>query len=212
MHQRSNSLRRQHAGPGVENLHRVDAGLELADADSRPRPRTSTSISRAKASGCAIGEQPRRRLIRRALPGHHVGRDRPRRAAKADQRRLAIAVADFTRAHRLIDRRQHLAIDGLAHSPKRRGIRQRLEPRSFAGHELNLAAERVRNHQNIGKQDRRIEAEAPDRLQRHFRGEFRSEAKIEKAARFLPHRPIFRQIASGLPHQPDRRHGFALLC
>ena len=36
--------------------------------------------------GVAIGHHPRRRLVRRALSGHHVGRDRPGRAAKADQR------------------------------------------------------------------------------------------------------------------------------
>ena len=36
----------------------------------------------------AIGEEPRRRLVRRAAAGDHVARHRPRRAAEADQRRF----------------------------------------------------------------------------------------------------------------------------
>ena len=36
-----------------------------------------------------IGEEPRRRLIRRAAPGDHVARHCPRRAAEADQRDIA---------------------------------------------------------------------------------------------------------------------------
>jgi hypothetical protein len=43
-------------------------------------------------------------------------------------------------------------------------------------------------------------------LQCDFGGEFRCEAEIEKAAGFGPDLAIFRQIAAGLPHHPDRRH------
>ncbi len=74
-------------------------------------PRTKRSINRAKALRIAIGKQPRRRLVRRCLARHHVGRDRPGRAAKSDQRGLAIE-RRFDAAHRLVDRRQHLAVDG----------------------------------------------------------------------------------------------------
>ena len=63
----------------------------------------------------------------------------------------------------------------------------------------------MRHDQNIRKQDRRIEAEAPDRLQRHFGGKLRIEAEIEEIAGLFAHRPVFRQIPPGLPHQPDRR-------
>ncbi len=51
MHQRCEFVRRQHAGPGIENLHRIDAGLELPRPDSRVEASTRTSISRANASG-----------------------------------------------------------------------------------------------------------------------------------------------------------------
>ena len=46
---------------------------------------TSRSIRRAEAVRIAIGEQPRRRLIRRRFARHHVGRHRPWRAAKPNQ-------------------------------------------------------------------------------------------------------------------------------
>ena len=87
----------------------------------------------------AIGKQPRRRLVRRCLARHHVGRDRPRRAAKSDQRGLVVE-RRLDPAHRLIDRRQHLAIDGLAQARQRRGIRQRLQLGSFADLETRPCA------------------------------------------------------------------------
>ena len=54
--------------------------------------------------------------------------------------------------------------------------------------------------------NRGIEAKAPHRLQRHLGRQFRIEAEVEKAPRLLAHGAVFRQVASGLPHQPDRRH------
>ena len=49
------------------------------------------------------------------------------------------------------------------------------------------------------------EAEAPDRLQRHFGREFRIEAQVEKSTRLLAQRAILRQVTSRLTHHPDRR-------
>ena len=60
----------------------------------------------------------------------------------------------------------------------------------------------MRDHQNIGKQDRCIETETPDGLKRHLRRHVRIEAKIEEAAGFFAHGAVFRQIAPGLPHHP----------
>jgi len=81
---------------------------------------------------------------------------------------------------------------------------------TFAFDEPDLAAKRERYHQNVGKQDRGVETKAPHRLQCHFGGKFRIETQIEKAARFLPHRTIFRQIPPRLPHHPYRWNGLAL--
>ena len=153
----------------------------------------------------AIGHHPRRRLVRRALSGDHVGRDRPRRAAEADQRDLRIEFAAHA-AQRFIDRLEFAEV-GMRRQ-RRDLLRriQRIEPRAFAGLEPHLAAERVGNDENVGEDDRGIEVETPDRLQRHFGGKFRREAQIEKAAGLGAQFAIFRQIAAGLPHHPDRRH------
>jgi hypothetical protein len=64
----------------------------------------------------------------------------------------------------------------------------------------------MRNDQDVREQDRGIEAEPPDWLQRDVDGELGREAEIEEARNLGPHRAIFRQIAAGLPHQPDRRN------
>ena len=89
-------------------------------------------------------------------------------------------------------------------------IIQRLEPRTLADLEAHGAAERIGDHQNVGEDDRRIEAEPADRLQRHLGGQFRIEAEIEEAAGLGAHLAIFRQIAAGLPHHPDGRDGLPL--
>ena len=59
---------------------------------------------------------------------------------------------------------------------------QWVEPRTFADLEPDGTAKCVRDHQNIREDDRGIEVEAPDRLQRHLGGKFRGEAQIEEAA------------------------------
>ena len=159
-------LRRQHARPGVENLHRIGAGLQLPHQIARRRLDQHVD-QRVERFGIAIGEHPRRRLIRRAAPGDHVGRDRPGRAAKAEQRHRRRQAAPLRAgpsrrpapARRDRSRRQPLEIGA---------ILDRIEPRTFAGDERHRLAERMRHHQDIREQDRGIETEAPDRLQRHF--------------------------------------------
>src|SRR5882672_9198078 len=85
-----------------------------------------------------------------------------------------------------------------------------IEPRAFAYLEAHRAAERVGNDENVGEDDRGIEIETADRLQRDLGGELRREAQIEEAAGLGAELAIFRQIAAGLPHHPDRRHGLPL--
>ena len=51
-----------------------------------------------------------------------------------------------------------------------------------------------------------VESEAADRLQCDFGRQFRREAEIEEAAGLGAHLAIFRQVAPGLPHHPERRH------
>ena len=196
--------RRQHAGPGVEDLQHVGAGLELSE-QILDRVLDQHVDDLCKRLRMAIGHHPRRRLVRRALAGHHVGRDRPRRAAKSDQRDLRIELA----AHAAQRLEHRLELGEVARRCQRADLVrriQRIEPRAFAGLEPHLAAERVGNDENVREDDRGIEVEAADRLQRHLGGVFRREAQIEKAARLGAQFAIFRQVTAGLPHHPDRRY------
>ena len=87
-----------------------------------------------------------------------------------------------------------------------RGIQQpRRQPGSLTRLKPQLLAHRMRDDQNVGKQDRTVEAEPPDRLHCHFGGRLGIIAKLEKTALFRTQFPIFRQIAARLTHQPDRR-------
>ena len=85
----------------------------------------------------------------------------------------------------------------------------RIKPRTFTGLKGHALTERMRYDQNIGKQNRRIETKSPDRLQRYLRGKFWIEAQIEKASGLFANCPVFRQVSTRLPHQPDRRNAEA---
>jgi hypothetical protein len=91
-----------------------------------------------------------------------------------------------------------------------RRIGQRLELRPFAFLEPDLLPQRIRHHQDVGEDDRRIELVAADRLQRDLDGFFRRVAEFEKGSRGGADGAILRQVAPGLAHQPDRRHRKAL--
>jgi len=90
-------------------------------------------------------------------------------------------------------------VELISQSAKRRGILQRVKPRPFALHEAYALTEGMRNDQDVGKQDRRIETKAANRLQRNLRRSFGIEAKIEKARRLLAQCPVLRKIPTGLP-------------
>src|SRR5262249_39572163 len=59
--------------------------------------------------------------------------------------------------------------------------------------------------QDVRKQDCGIETKSTDRLKRCFCRKLRREAELKKISSFLTQHSIFRQIATSLPHQPDRR-------
>jgi hypothetical protein len=63
----------------------------------------------------------------------------------------------------------------------------------------------MRDHQNIGKKDGRVETEPTNRLQGDFGRQFRIKAEIEEVLSALAKRPIFGQVTAGLAHQPERR-------
>src|SRR5665213_153852 len=86
----------------------------------------------------------------------------------------------------------------------------RIKPRSFATLEGHVLAERVRHNQDVRKQNSRIEAKTADRLQGDFHRQLRIEAEIQETFRCFANCPIFGEISSSLPHQPDRRNSISL--
>jgi hypothetical protein len=84
------------------------------------------------------------------------------------------------------------------------------EPRSFAGLEPQILADRMRDDEDVGKQDRAVESEAGDRLQRHLGRRRAVMDELQEAALVGPECTIFGEIASRLAHQPNRR-GIATL-
>ena len=93
-------------------------------------------------------------------------------------------------------------VDLLAQRIDALGIADRVEPGTLAGLEAHVLAERIGNHQDVGKQDRGVEAEPPDRLQRGFDRGLGVVAELKERAGLSTDRPVFRQVASGLAHQP----------
>ena len=68
----------------------------------------------------------------------------------------------------------------------------------------------VRHDQDIGKQDRSVEAKPVDRLQGYFASRFAVVGHGEKAALFRPQRAIFGQVTTSLAHEPERHLRTAL--
>ncbi len=156
-----------------------------------------------------IGEQPRRCLIRRTVAGDHVGRNRPGATAEAEKRHGWRQFC-FDEPNRFVDRCQYRVVDCAAEGRHRGGIVERFEPRTFARFEANAATERVRDDQDVGEQNRRVETEPADRLQRNLGGELRRKTQIEHTADIFADRHVLRQIASRLAHHPDWRHSLSL--
>src|SRR5947209_8780925 len=74
--------RRQHARPGVENLHGFGTGPDLPEEIFRGDVDQQVDQSRERFR-LAIRKKSRRRLIRRAAPSDHVSGNGPGRATKA---------------------------------------------------------------------------------------------------------------------------------
>jgi hypothetical protein len=61
--------------------------------------------------------------------------------------------------------------------------------------------------QYVGKDDRRIEAIAPNGLQGHLDRQIRGKAEVQKTRGLAARLPVFGKVTSGLAHQPDRWAG-----
>ena len=195
--------RRQHAAPGIEDLDCLGPGGDLRVEISRRRARQYVE-QLVQSVGLVEHQRLEMFIIFRRPALDDIGRQRPRAAGKADQRRLAVELAPDQ-----LDGRRDIAelVFDVRHGQLGDGFRRThrmLELRAFAGHEMQAQAHGLGDSQDVREQNRCIQIEAPQRLQRDLAGQLRVLAQVEKAAGLLAQRSILRQVTTGLAHEPDR--------
>jgi len=201
--------RRQHAGPAVEQHHHIGTRRDLR-CQVRDRGLGQPVDQPGHHGRLAVGQPARAGEIRRATALDHVAGDREWSTREADQRHRSRQTAAHT-PDRLEYRCDRLGQPSRIEPVDRGRARQWRKDRPLPLLERERIPERPGQNQDVAEQDRRIETEAPDRLKRHLRREIRRRAQRDEIPDFRPHRPILRQIAARLSHQPDGRRpdGFA---
>ena len=137
-----------------------------------------------------------------------IRRERPRRAAEAEQRG-----GRGQRGARELQGVDHLRRDllgrGIAELLERVAVANRLRDHG-ARREVELDAEGGQRAHDVGEHDRRVEREALERHQRDL-GRERGVARERLEAVLLAERAVFGEISTGLAHDPERpaRHGLA---
>ncbi len=204
--QRSNSPAGRTPAQEFENLHGVDAGAELR-GKVVDRSFDQFVDENLETGRIAIGEKARRRLVGRASARDHIARHRPWRATKAEK-------GGFLRQVRSD------AIDGFEHGRQAiqgqgrklfdiGGADKRLQTRTFPSFEHHLLPERIGHDKNVAEEYGGVETEAPDRLKRGLGSQGGRIAELDEIIGPGSDLTIFGQVASCLPHEPDRpRRGY----
>ena len=86
---------------------------------------------------------------------------------------------------RLVDRREHLVVELGPQPCQALALPHRFKLRPFTRRQPDLLPESMRNHENVGKQNCRIEPKSADRLQRCFGRKLWVEPKLEKSPAFF---------------------------
>ena len=192
---------RQHADPRVEDLHSLGAGRDLGVEVARGC-RDQDPHEAGPALGLLVHQPLGVEVITRRPALDDVGRDRERRAREADERHFS-AERLLHSPHRLEhERHRGVDVDRAEPSDLRLAANGTMDDGPFALRELEADTERLDDQEDVGEEDRRVDAEAVDGLQRDFGRRLRVPGKLEESVP-LAHRPILRQIAAGLPHEPD---------
>ena len=196
----------QRTGMGFEDLDRIGAGFELA-RQVLDLHRDQAVDERFHQGGLGIGERAGGSEVGRATSADHVARHRPGTATEPEKRRLGRQFGAQA-PDGLEDRLQMLEdarIVGLFQAGEFVPAIDRIETRAFPFDETDILPEGVRHDEDVGEQDRCVEAEPPDRLQGHLGGEVRIVAEVEERTGPGPDLAIFWQVAPGLPHHPGGR-------
>ena len=206
-HHRIEQHRRHAAGPAVENLHRIGAGLQLADqVEGDTFAQDIQKLS--KALWIAIGPKLRRFLLVTARARRQICRQRPGRAGETQQRgRLRNLPCPVRRAS-----------CAAPHRPARSSVAQ--ESRSSLKPAVEVTGAMLgpspavnvtgcpRASGTVRMSLNRIAASKPKRRMGWMVTSDASSgfsAMPQKEPAFSRTRAIFGQVAAGLAHQPDRR-------
>jgi len=152
--------------------------------------------------GSVLGERLDIRKLAAGAALNHVGADGEWATGETDQRNLAIEFTTYGSdgikhvAERLLD------IGYMQISNCVRRSHRIFEFWAFSRDEMQAQAHRVGNGQDVGKQNRRIELVAPERLQGYLAGQLRIPAKAHEVTGLASYFTIFRQVAARLPHDP----------
>jgi hypothetical protein len=192
----------QHAAPAVEQHHylraRRDLRVQVRRHGAREPIQECVQEFRCRVEH-ALGDLE----ITAGAALDHVGRERPRAAGEADQwhpaaelgTRQPDGVHDIAQFDLRVRTAQAVQVRTTADRAR--------EPRSFVFDDAETEPHGVGNRENVGKENRGIQGESGQRLQRDLAGELRGLAQLEKAPGPLAGCPVLRQIASGLAHDPD---------
>src|SRR4029079_11005022 len=147
----------------------------------------------------AISPEPRTGLVLAAAALDPVGRNGPRRAAKADHRH-AIRQLRHDAGQSLIDRGKSASRRAPVEPCQILAVPYRLELRPLALDELDLLPEGIGHDEDIGEDDGSVEIEPAQGLERYLGGKRRIEVKVEEGTGLGPDLAIFGEIAPSLTH------------
>ena len=150
------------AGPAVEQLQHLGPRLDLA-AQIGNQGLLQNRHQGLEIIRLPIGHTLQLAAVDTASPLDHVERQGPGGAGKADQRRL---VRQFTAqsGQGFEHRRQVVKHATRLQGRNSRPVGDRIQQRADPFLKPDVLAQRIRDHQDIGKHDRRVEAITPDRL------------------------------------------------
>src|SRR5262249_20543446 len=132
-----------------------------------------------------------------------VRRERERCPREADERDLGTK-RGARPAHGLVDEGERLGLELAKAVDVRGGAQRAVDHRAVARGELEPDAHRLEHEQDVGEEDRGVDAELPDGVDRHLGRGIGRLTQLEKAE-LLADGAILRLVAAGLPHQPDGR-------
>ena len=192
--------RAEDAGPGVEELDHVGAGVDLR-RDVGGEALGEALEQRVPDLGLAVHQLLGGEEVAAAATLDEVARDRERRAAEADQRLLRgqLPANEADGLERLLRRSVGpQAVD------VGRGTDRVLDHRAHAFDELDVEAHGQHRRHDVREENGGIDAVTLHRLERHLRAELRRSGQLEEAVT-LSQRPVLGKRTPRLAHEPHRR-------